>query len=112
MQTTNRNISIDILKFLAVLLIINSHLETMYTHYSGLATGGAFGDTLFLFCSGFTLLLGRFGRFDNWYKRRINRIYPSVLSWAIVASFLFHNSSSMKDVILSGGGVVCKYHIR
>lgn len=39
-----RNISIDILKFLAVILIINSHMDACYPpKYSILATGGAIG---------------------------------------------------------------------
>ena len=74
-----RDIAIDIVKFLAVLLIINSHADIMYPHLKILSTGGAIGDCLFLFCSGFTLLMGA-GKycFGNYYKRRISRIYPSV----------------------------------
>lgn len=53
-----RDIAIDIVKFLAVLLIINSHADIMYPKLQILATGGAIGDCLFLFCSGFTLLMG------------------------------------------------------
>ena len=41
-----RNIGIDILKFLAVLLITNSHMELLYGKYSVLATGGTIGDAL------------------------------------------------------------------
>lgn len=67
----SHNISIDILKFFAALLITNSHMELLYGKYSMLATGGSIGDVLFFFASGFTLFLGRMGRFDNWYKRRI-----------------------------------------
>ena len=48
--------------------------------YEMFATGGTIGDALFMFCSGYTLFLGRIDRFDNWYKRRINRIYPSVFA--------------------------------
>ena len=70
-----RDISIDILKFIAVFLIINSHMDALYPKYKMLATGGAIGDVLFLFASGYTLFLSnRKLRFDNWYKRRINRI--------------------------------------
>ena len=54
----DRDYAIDIVKFLAVLLIINSHADVMYPHYKMLATGGAIGDCLFLFCSGFTLFWG------------------------------------------------------
>lgn len=72
-----RNIGIDILKCFAAIVITNSHMDILYPKFGALATGGAIGDALFFFCSGFTLFLGRMGRFDNWYKRRINRIYPN-----------------------------------
>lgn len=100
----SRNLSIDILKFFAVLLITNSHMEKVYADYGQLSTGGAIGDALFFFCSGFTLFLGRMGRFDAWYKRRIRRIYPSVFGFALVTSICFASTSNMLHVILSGGG--------
>ena len=76
-----RDIAIDIVKFWAVLLIINSHADVMYPKLQMLATGGAIGDCLFLFCSGFTLLLGGGNsNFGHYYKRRISRIYPSVFA--------------------------------
>ena len=43
----DRDYAIDIVKFLAVLLIINSHGDVMYPHLKILATGGAIGDNLF-----------------------------------------------------------------
>lgn len=43
-------------------------------------------------------------RFDNWYKRRINRIYPSIFAWALVASIFFNIHYDMKDIWLYGGG--------
>lgn len=104
-QTKERNFSIDILKFFAVLLITNSHMEKAYADYGMLSTGGAIGDALFFFCSGFTLFLGRTGRFDVWYKRRIRRIYPSVFGFALIASLCFSSTSNMLHVILSGGGM-------
>ena len=79
-DTKTRDFRIDLLKFLAVFLIINSHSDIAYPKFSMLATGGAIGDCLFLFCSGFTLLLGGVKRFDLYYKRRVNRIYPSVFA--------------------------------
>lgn len=76
-----RDFAIDIVKFLAVLLIINSHADVMYPHLKILATGGAIGDCLFLFCSGYTIFFGGVNySFGNYYKRRINRIYPSVFA--------------------------------
>lgn len=83
-----RDISIDIIKFFAVLLIINSHADMCYPKYGMLATGGAIGDTLFMFCSGYTLFWGSMKRFDNWYKRRISRIYPSVFACVAVGLIL------------------------
>lgn len=99
-----RDISIDILKFIAAIVITNSHMELLYGKYSMLATGGAIGDVLFFFCSGFTLFLGNMGRFDNWYKRRINRIYPTVFAWAIIGAFVLGAQSDMKYILIHGGG--------
>lgn len=73
--------TIDFLKAIAAILITNSHMSAMYGDYSYLATGGAIGDTLFFFCSGYTLLWSKknYG-FFNWYKRRISRIFPTIFT--------------------------------
>ena len=84
LKSTVRNTGIDWLKVLAVFLVMNSHMQICYPKYGFLASGGAIGDALFFFASGFTLFLGRTMRFDNWYKRRINRIYPSIIATAII----------------------------
>ena len=97
-----RDISIDVLKFFAVFLIINSHADMCYPKYSMLATGGAIGDCLFLFASGYTLFWKKPVRFDNWYKRRVNRIYPSVIMCALVGALL---SMSTSVTLLRLGGV-------
>ena len=99
-----RNISIDILKFFAVLLITNSHFDEQYVHCKELATGGAIGDALFFFCSGYTLFLGRFGRFDTWYKRRIRRIYPSVIGLGITVLLLYHTDFYLSQLLTDGAG--------
>ena len=103
MATRERNLSIDMLKFLAVLLITNSHMDKLYGEYSMLATGGAIGDVLFFFCSGYTLFLGKLGRFHFWYKRRIRRIYPSVISLTIMGTFLWNFHRDMYYLITYGG---------
>jgi hypothetical protein len=95
-------LSIELIKFLAVIFVTNSHFGDLYVNFKMLATGGAIGDVLFFFASGFTLFLGRFGRFDNWYKRRIKRIYPSILAWAIIMSFWGLRQYTLKSVILGG----------
>lgn len=98
-----RDISIDILRFFAAILITNSHMEILYHPYEFLSTGGAIGDALFFFASGFTLFLGEMRRFDNYYKRRINRIYPTVFCWAFIASLFLNSDANMKTIILTGG---------
>lgn len=102
----SRNIGIDVVKFIAVLLITNSHMELLYGKYGALATGGSIGDALFFFCSGFTLLMKPIGggNFFNWYKRRINRIYPTVFAVAIVSCSLFGSNKDINSIILHGGG--------
>lgn len=99
-----RDISIDIVKFLAVFMIINSHADIMYAKCSSLATGGAIGDALFLFCSGYTLFWSGIKRFDNWYKRRISRIYPSVVACLGIAIIFGYECIDKLTYVKIGGG--------
>ncbi|MBR5436943.1 MAG: acyltransferase family protein [Muribaculaceae bacterium] len=99
-----RNISIDFLKCIAALLITNSHMGILYGEYSFLATGGGIGDALFFFCSGFALLIkpmDGFRQFPNWYKRRINRIYPTMFAVAIIGGLFFKTHWDIIDIILA-----------
>lgn len=99
-----RIVSIDILKVLAVLTVLNSHMEPAYGDYAFLATGGAFGDALFFFASGFMLFRGACQRFDNYLKKRISRIYPTVIIVAIVGALLFDRNDNIITILLQGGG--------
>jgi len=103
-MSSNRVISIDILKFFAVIFITHSHMDIIYGPYKFLCTGGAIGDALFFFISGYTLFIGRNASFDNWYKRRICRIYPTIFSWALISCVLFGNQNNFVQTILCGGG--------
>lgn len=102
-----RDTSIDILKCIAAVVVMNSHMQLLYGEYSCLATGGAIGDALFFFCAGFAVFLGRQGDgFFNWYKRRISRIYPTVFVTAIVACLVGYNywdRRNIVEVLLFGG---------
>ena len=98
-----KNLSIELLKFMAVIIVMNGHMDVLYGKYSALATGGAIGDALFFFVSGFTIFLGRSGRFDNWYKRRIKRIYPSLIAWIAFLSFADLKQLSLCQIINGGG---------
>ena len=104
-----RDYSIDVLKFFAVVLITNSHFEKLYHPYEFLSTGGAIGDALFFFCSGYTLFLSKKRRFDNYYKRRILRIYPTVFAWSIICAYIFKWERPINEIIQVGGGwfVMC-----
>jgi peptidoglycan/LPS O-acetylase OafA/YrhL len=98
-----RNISIDIIKCIAAILITNSSFEILYP-ISSFATGGTMGNSLFFFASGFTLFLKPLGRFDQFYKKRINRIYPTVFAWALLSTIFFANTKNIVEIILYGGG--------
>jgi len=69
------------LRFIAIVLITNSHLDSLYPIHA-LGTGGAIGNALFFMLSGYGLFLSANNQnrsFLSWYKRRIIRIYPSLI---------------------------------
>ena len=78
----NHRFDTDILRCIAILLILNSHLDLYYpVRYIG--TGGAIGNALFFMLSSFGLLISERTNprsFPEWFTRRIMRIYPPV--WA------------------------------
>ena len=94
-----KNKAIVLFKFFAALLITYSHMALLFPRHGGLVTGGAIGDGLFFFCSGFTLFLGRDGGFLNWYKRRVSRIYPSIIMWALLSAVAFGWIWKVTDLI-------------
>ena len=99
-----RNYSIDILKIIGIIFIINSHLGDMYGNYSFIAQFGDIGNSLFFFCSGYTLTLGRIDRFDNWYKRRFRRIYATVLAYVFLISTYYGLKFNSYEVFIEAGG--------
>lgn len=102
MTKRNRDKGIDFLKFLAMIFVTWSHFDALLPdNIHTIAAGGALGDALFFFCSGYTLSLGRFDGLINWYKRRINRIYPTVLMWAFISSLFFGLEWNAKTIIIN-----------
>lgn len=89
-MTLPRIHSIDLLKVIAMLLVINSHMAKLYGDMAVLATGGAIGDAFFFFCAGYLMELkhrsevqgGRQRGFWAFLGNRIWRIYPTVWLWA------------------------------
>ena len=96
------------MKVVGVFCVLNSHLDFFYGDYKFLATGGTIGNALFFFCSGYTLFLKKqvrtFLDFPNWYKRRFNRIYPSVFAIAIISCLLLGYGPNFLHLIIFGGG--------
>lgn len=86
--------AIAFVRFVATFMVLNSHMGICYAKFPALATGGAIGNALFFFISGFTLFLGKPTSFPIYYKRRISRIYPTVIAMAIVASLVWGLSQS------------------
>lgn len=94
-----RNVAIDFVKVIATLLVLNSHMGICYGEYSALATGGGLGDALFFFVSGFTLFLGKKVVFIDWYKRRLGRIFPTVIAVALVSCLIFGKQEGFIQVM-------------
>ena len=94
-----RDVAVDFVKVIATLLVLNSHMGICYGKYASLATGGGIGDALFFFVSGFTLFMGRKMDFVNWYKRRMGRIFPTVIAMGFVACLFFEADISFLEVM-------------
>ena len=84
-------------------MVLNSHMEVCYGDYSFFATGGAIGDALFFFCSGFTILWGEQKSFPNFYKKRIARIYPTVVVISILSAIILSRPNKVIDDLVLGG---------
>lgn len=100
--------SLDFLKFMAALMITNSHFQPVYEDVStSLATFGVHGNALFFFVAGYLLMMG----FDkhqgqnvvDWYKARIRRLWPSVFLWAIVAAAIWNVALTIPRLVLMDG---------
>lgn len=100
-----RNYSLDFLKVLAAIFITNSHFIPLYKDISpSLATLGVHGNALFFFVSGFLLMMGFEKRkevFSNWYKKKIQRLWPSVFLWCIISAILWNSPISWQNLIIA-----------
>ncbi|MDD3597082.1 acyltransferase family protein [Sulfuricurvum sp.] len=68
------------LRFLAIILVINSHIDVFYPNPL-FGSGGAIGDALFFMLSSYGLLLSEQSKpqnFSTYLSKRILRIYPVV----------------------------------
>lgn len=76
------------LRFIAIVLVINSHMDEFYP-LQWLATGGAIGNSLFFMLSAYGLLLSEKNiqqSFTEYFIKRIKKIYPAV--WVNIVLFI------------------------
>lgn len=80
--TANKGaLATDFLRFFAIALIVNSHMEHFYP-IPQLAADGFLGNSIFFSLSGVGLALSKSNQklsFGPWFWRRLTRIYPSLL---------------------------------
>lgn len=80
---------IYVLKFFAIVMIVNSHSKWMYpSSMSFLGIGGAWGCALFFFVSGFTKANMKTENFLLYVARCVIRIYPAVWIWCVMEYLL------------------------
>lgn len=80
---------IHIIRFLAIVLITNSHVKPLLPQsLQFFASGGAAGCALFFFCSGYTLQLGKKGNFFKWIFKRYMKIYPALWIFLLLEGIL------------------------
>ena len=98
-----RDYSIDFIRCIAILFITNSHFQPLYYFYPALGTLGVHGNALFFFITGYVLTLGKSvsDGFLDWYKKRIARIWPTIIVWTILSSLLFQKNITWKDFLLA-----------
>lgn len=88
-----------VLKFIAIVMIVNSHSKWMYPEsLSALGIGGAWGCALFFFVSGFTKANMKTENFLLYVARSVLRIYPAVWIWCGV-EYLLTGEFSVMDLV-------------
>lgn len=100
--------SLDFLKFVAALMITNSHFQPLYEDVSpSLATFGVHGNALFFFVSGYLLMMSFMRKnglgFVDWYKKRMRRLWPSVFIWTIVSATIWGTTLTVGKLLLFDG---------
>jgi peptidoglycan/LPS O-acetylase OafA/YrhL len=106
-STKTHYFQLDVLKFFAVFLVLNSHLGDAYPesiHFLA-KFDGQLANGLFFFCTGFIFLNKETNlSFDSWYKKRIQRIYATVFAWCLILSLVCQKDISITGMIHHGGG--------
>lgn len=93
MEKIKREIYIDCLKIIAIILIINSHCDNLYP-IKALATGGALGNSLFFICAGY---LWGINVTIKKLLLKILRLY--IPTWLVTLSFYWGNGDAIYQFI-------------
>lgn len=102
----NHLFSVDFLKFVAALMITNSHFQLLYEPLTpSLATFGVHGNALFFFVSGF-LLMRSFEKHGltniiDWYKVKFRRLWPPVIIWTLWSAVVWKMQFSVSELLLA-----------
>lgn len=92
MENINKLLSLELMKFFAILMITNSHFQLIYKDYNiGFATLGVHGNALFFFVSGYLLTMGLQKKvsYFGWLKTRIKRVVVPLLVISLMVSYFF-----------------------
>ncbi len=95
------------LRFLAIILVVNSHMDVYYP-IKHIGTGGMIGNTLFFLLSSFGLFLSQQKHalcFTDWCANRIKRIYPSIWVSLILLTIpigLIFGDMQFKPLVIAG----------
>ena len=91
---------ISLLRFIATILITNSHFGHLYpNNISFLATGGTIGNSIFFFASGYALYFSNKESFRNWITKRFLKIYIPVWIFNIAILLLTKQWSLTNNII-------------
>lgn len=95
-------LTLSYMRFWAALFITNSHIGPLYPpQLQFLSTGGALGNSLFFFCSGFALYLSnRNSGFYPWIVRRFTRIYPCLWLFMSINTLFGREHYHFTDIII------------
>jgi len=100
-----RNYGLDFMKFIAAIFITNSHFIPIYKDVNvGLATLGVHGNALFFFVAGFLLIAGfqtNENTFGNWFKKRIQRLWPAVFLWTLIVSIVWNDTLTWQKIVVA-----------
>ncbi|WP_302415067.1 acyltransferase family protein [uncultured Prevotella sp.] len=106
-MSKKRLYSLDMMKFMAALMITNSHFQPLYEGVNTtFATFGVQGNALFFFVAGYLLMMGlekhKGVSFINWFKSKIRRLWPAVFIWVIVTNLIWDAPLTFDKLILGG----------